>query len=329
MKREIIIYLGILLLSSCISTQINSTNIITETPLDYANTFTNNLQNLEKTATPSPTDDGKSYLGDYVAWDGYFAAALQIEDPFPPNEWYWPDKGEKIVSVFIIIGNQTGKQIQFMFSNLWLHDNSGGIFMATYAGHKNSIVDAYIDHGERLQGWIDFVIPEDIIPEVLVYSFKDTSDKSVAIPLTRPPVGRRPHAVDTSRKPITNSKLGENDVGSGFSLRAYKIEDPTMPAFPEYFEQTPSTHLVGVEFELRNISGEIRKFYNYGIKLVDVNGFLYEIEFNGKYFSDSYIFLRGESRSGGATFLVPDGTKLESLKYYSAEMNKPLWAGLQ
>jgi hypothetical protein len=330
MKRIIFsIIFGAIFLYSCVSPQKINTIKNTNNPTIIPNTILIKTGITAEVATPQSTDDGKDYLGDYLAWNGYFAAALKLEDPVAPNEWYWPDKGERIVSVFVIIGNQKGRQLYFAFFNVSLRDNGGYLYMATYAGHKNEIVSAYIDCGERLQGWLDFVIPEDAQPESRVYSFNGTSGKSVTIPLDSPPQGREPRTVDTSRKPRTESNLGENAVGSGFSLTAIRIDDSMEPAYPEWFEPLPDTHLVGVEFDLRNISGERRNFYNYGFKLVDSNGFLYKIELNAKYLPESGMISRGESLRGWVTFLIPDGTVMESIKYFSEEMNEPLWAGLR
>jgi hypothetical protein len=328
MRKLIILIIGIIFLSSCISTEDNNI-VIQNTNIPVITSITNleKNENTVKVATPNPTDDGKYYLGDFIDWNGYFAAAQEIEDPVAPNEWYWPDEGERIVSVFIVIGNQKGEQLYFSFVNMSLRDNSGNLYMATYAGHENEIVSAYIDCGERLQGWLDFVIPADALTEALVYTYEN--EKKVSISLLSPPADREPRTVDASRNPRMDSTLGENTIGNGFSLSALKIEEPTEPAWPEWFEPLPNTHLVGVEFDLRNISGEQRNFYNYGFKLVDSNGFLYEIELNAKYLPESGVISRGESLRGWVTFLIPDRTLLESLKYFSPEMNEPLWAGLR
>jgi hypothetical protein len=280
------------------------------------------------TAKPG-AGDGKAYLGDFQEADGYFFAALEIADPAEPALFYEEQEGMRLIAVRFLIGNQTGEQLYFSISDVAVKDSGDDVWESEFAAILNEIPSVLLDRGERVQGWLGFVIPEDREAVSLEYLYDYLGGKSVSLPLAEPPAGRAPVRADTARAPGPGSPLGQAMEGENLSLKAIRIEDPAEPAFPDFFDPPQGTHLISVEIEFGNNGEEAWLFAAYDINLVDSNGFLYAVDFfNGAELIESGEVEPGGSVRGWVSFVIPDGAKLESIKYYSIWMNEPLWAGL-
>jgi hypothetical protein len=268
-------------------------------------------------------------LGDYQTADGYFFAALELADPAAPSILYEEQEGMRLVGVRMIVGNQTGEQLYFSISDVAVQDAEGDVWESEYGSMDGEITSNYLDPGERVQGWLGFIIPEDRGVETLVYLYDFIDDKFAFLPLAEPPAGREPVRVDTARSPRADSPLGQAAESGGLSLVAIRVEDPGELAFPELFQPPEGMHLVSVEIEIGNIGDEAWIFTTFEVSLVDADGFLYAVDyFLGPDSIESGELEPGASFRGWVSFVVPDGAGLESIKLYSVLMDGPLYAGL-
>jgi hypothetical protein len=283
----------------------------------------------EPTPEPGVVGGNPEYLGDYQSADGYFFAAIEVADPAAPAVLYEKQEGMRLVGVRLVVGNQAGERLYFSISDVAVEDSGGDLWESEFAAVEDEIASAYIDRGERVRGWLGFTLPEDRQAVKLVCLYDYVDEKSVVLPLTEPPAGRPPVLTDSARTPRTDSQLGRAAEGSGFSLTAFRVEDPGEPAFPGLFDAPAGTHLVSVEIEVGNTGDEARVFTSFEISLVDSDGFLYAIDYLiGPETIESGELEPGGSFRGWVSFVVPDGSEPESIKFYSVLMDEPLYAGL-
>jgi hypothetical protein len=281
------------------------------------------------TETPKPADDGKDYLGDYHEAEGMVFAALELADPAEPGPIYEGVEAMRLVGVRIIVGNLNGDRLYFSPSDVGLKDANGDMWESEYGALDGEVIGAYLDPGQRVQGWIGFTIPENVQPVELEYLYDWMDEKSIIVSLAEPPAGREPRTVDFSRAQFSGPGLGQAAAGGEFAVTVIQVEDPAEPAFPDFFDPPPATHLLAVEIEVKNVSDKVQTFSTFEINLVDADGFLYVIDyFNGPEVIDSDDLEPGGSVTGWVTFLVPDGTVPESIRFFTIGMEEPLYAGV-
>ena len=73
------------------------------------------------------------------------------------------------------------------------------------------------------------------------------------------------------------TKLGEVIEQDGYSLSALTVEDPSTPD-AMFYEPTPGTRLVAIEYVVGNVSAKPFTFYQIFATVVDSEGFRYEAE---------------------------------------------------
>jgi hypothetical protein len=282
------------------------------------------------TAT-ADTTRAETYLGDYVAQNGLFFAALEVQDPAKAEAGANIKPGTRLVAVKVIFGNQTGQRLLFNDANIKLldadgksYDSTGGLMLQ---GMEISI--AYLDPGERVQGWIPYFVRQGAVPAQLKYLVDPAAKQYIRLGLTPPPAGYTPLSVDTSRTPPVRSKLGEDSKSAAYSLRALRVEDPSQTKYPHLYTPDKSTRFVAVEIKIANIGTSAVTFDDFHVALVDTGGFVYDVEF---YARDGGIpagdIQPDAAVQGWVSFTVPAIAKLESVKWVPGYSEPSLWAGL-
>jgi hypothetical protein len=321
-KLAYFIFLAILLLSASACSIINS---ISPTPKMMVIPTASGL-----TATTDHTR-AETYLGDYIAQNGYFFAALEMQDPTTPQAGATLKPGTRLVAVKVIVGNQTGKRLLFGYGDVLLLDADGDSYYSTggmlAGGMQVSI--AYIDPGERVQGWISFFVPMDAQPAQLKYGVDLANRQYVRLGLTPPPTGHTALSVDTSRTPPKLTKLGEDTEGNGYLLRPLQVEDPPSSELTHASARADGFRLVAVEIKVANIGKSIIHYDEFNINLVDADGFVYAIEFFGREGRIPSGDIKPDSSlQGWVSFTIPSDARLESIKWVPNIFGDSLWAGL-
>lgn len=127
-------------------------------------------------AIPEPVStpgDPLPKLGDVVENYGYSLSAVTVEDPATPGILYSSRQGYKLVAVEIILGNVSGSEalsINPLYA--YLVDNNGFVYAAELGGRDDQIDTAELAIGEKIQGWVSFMIPEDAVPASIKYATK-------------------------------------------------------------------------------------------------------------------------------------------------------------
>jgi hypothetical protein len=287
---------------------------------------------IENGSTPTADRTGaETYLGDYVAQNGYFFAALEVQDPATPMFGATVKPGTRLIAIKTIIGNQTGKRLLFSDSDVTLLDADGIGFDAAGGimarGVEIGIV--FLDPGERVQGWIPYYLPQEAVPAQLEYGIGVAAKPVVRLGLIPPPAGHKPWSVDTSRTPPKLPKLGEDAKGEEFSLRALQVEDPSQTESPNLYQPADGTRFVAVEVKIANIGSSVINSDDFYINLVDANGFVYAVEFFGREGNIPSDDIEPDSSvQGWVSFTIPEGARLESIKWTPDIFKPSVWAGL-
>jgi hypothetical protein len=273
-----------------------------------------------------------AFMGDFIAKSGYFFAALELEDPTIPSKSYTPESGSRLVSVLVVFGNQNGKQIMVGENDCRLKDVNGGMHDIESDAKDGSLPIEFVDLGERVKGWISFSLPEDVNPELLMCKFNTGVDTvTFELGITVTPEGHVVLKVNTSRIPPVRSKLGEKVTADGYSLTALKVEDPAESAYSLTYSPQNGWHLAAVQLAVANV-GRTEDHNNIDpleFSLVDMDGYLYSAELFGRTGQiESGVFSLGTEYKGWVSFTIPDGVRLESVKYRNSWVTGLVYAGL-
>ncbi len=283
---------------------------------------------------PTSTADhtrAETYLGDYIEQNGYFFAALEVQDPAAPVPGATVKPGTRLVAVKVIVGNQTGKRLFFNYGDVLLLDADGKSYY--YAGSilagGMKVPIAYIDPGERVQGWIPYFVPDGAQPAQLKYGVDLANRKYVRLGLTSPPAGHTPLSVDTSRTPPKLTGLGEASEGNGYLLLPLQVEDPPPSELTHASAPADGYRIVAVEIKVANIGKSVIHYDEFNINLVDANGFVYAIEFFGREGRIPSGDIKPDSSlQGWVSFIITSDARLESIKWAPNIFGDSLWAGL-
>jgi len=127
---------------------------------------------------PQATETPKPRLGDVVEQYGYSLAAVAVEDPAKPGMFASVEDGEKVVAIEIIVGNISGEKIGVNPLNASLVDDEGYVYEVELGGRDGDQIDvADVNPGEKVRGWVAFVIPENATPTSIKYSVDVFSTK--------------------------------------------------------------------------------------------------------------------------------------------------------
>ena len=109
-------------------------------------------------------------MGEVIEQDGYSLVAEAVEDNASPGILYTPTEGTKLIAVQIVVGNESGDQITVNALNSYLVDTNGYVYDAESGGSSNEQIDLVdLNAGERVRGWVSFVVPEDAVAESIKY----------------------------------------------------------------------------------------------------------------------------------------------------------------
>lgn len=120
--------------------------------------------------TALPTALPTLQMGEITEQTGYSLSVTQIEYPKNVDSFEAPEKGYRLVAVEIILSNISGVEpLNVFYSDAYLVDGEGYVYKASYGyeNHNLDMVDLGI--GEKVKGWVNFVIPESAVPAYIKY----------------------------------------------------------------------------------------------------------------------------------------------------------------
>jgi hypothetical protein len=118
-----------------------------------------------------------------VEQDGYSLSAVTVEDPATrPGMFYEPEEGKKLVAVELIVGNVSGETFSSNVLNATLVDTAGFLYAAEFSSAVEDGLELLdVSPGERVRGWVGFVVPRDAIPASLKYDFRGSTVLQVGL----------------------------------------------------------------------------------------------------------------------------------------------------
>lgn len=283
---------------------------------------------LEPTETPEPTKIPE--LGDVVEGFGYSLLAVTVQEPASnPGYFYEAEDGKKLVAVEFIVGNLSGETISTNVLYATLVDSEGFVYGAETGSIEGQIQLLDIIPGERVRGWVGFIVPEEAIPTSFKYAIRGSSSKVLQVGLSEPEVTQEIEPEPTYTPIPDLPKLGDVVENYGYTLSSVTVEDPAKN--PGYFyEQEAGKKLIAIEFIVGNSSSETFSSNVLYAVLVDTQGFACGAETGAV---DNQIELldvnQGEKVKGWAGFIVPEGATPAYFKYaIRGSLDKTLIVGL-
>ena len=230
---------------------------------------------------------------------------VDVVDPSSPGMFYTAQAGMHLVSVRVLIDNQSQDVISVNPLNSTLVDDQGLVHTSELAASDElaqiTALDLY--PGERIAGWVSFALEDGSVPARLKYELNmftgDLIEASIAADMPEPALGPFSGSISAPR-------LGDVSTASGYSLTAEEVVDPSSPS--SFFTPAEGTRLVSVKILLRNESAtdalSVNPFYCF---LVDDNGFVYSTELGASDLGqiDTVDLGLGEAARGYVTFQVP------------------------
>lgn len=121
---------------------------------------------------PQPTEapPANAGLGETAVLDGYGLTAVEVVDPATPGIFTDVPDGQRLVSVIIIlenIDNDEPIQANPLFGQLV--DDDGFVYNAELAGTDNDLEAFDLQKGQKAQGGVSFLIPENATPAQFQY----------------------------------------------------------------------------------------------------------------------------------------------------------------
>lgn len=82
-----------------------------------------------------------------------------------------PQAGYKTVAVEVVLSNISGeKPLNVFYSHANLVDSEGFVYEASYGNRSDRLDMVDLGVGEKVKGWIEFIIPENAVPAYLKYT---------------------------------------------------------------------------------------------------------------------------------------------------------------
>jgi hypothetical protein len=236
-------------------------------------------------SSSSPSSDNlpeKTYLGDYISYDGYYFAVLQVVDPAPNSANAVSGQGMRDVALEAVAGNQSGgffSPITTSFGGLG--DGGDQVFGAepfnSGAGIPFDLM-GYFDRGERVRGWMVFSMPKTMKPLTLKIDLLNPAGGWIPFQygLTPPPDGYAPLRLDTSGKQPERAAFGKAAEKKGYSLKVLQVKD-NLDSIPGlYMHLPPDSRVMGVQIEIRNKNESTMLIED--LSLSDVDGMIYRMK---------------------------------------------------
>jgi hypothetical protein len=99
-----------------------------------------------------------------VEKDGYFLCALTVEDPTTPGLFYEAEVGKRLIAVEVVVGNVSGEMVTTNPLDATLIDADGFVYRPELAGRDGQLELMDLNPGEKVKGWVAFVVPESATP---------------------------------------------------------------------------------------------------------------------------------------------------------------------
>ena len=299
-----------------------------ETP---APTHTSEPGGLQPAATTQPAEATPAIIEAAPALAEPSIYAVDTVDPSSPGMFYTAQTGMHLVSVRVLIDNQSQDVISVNPLNATLVDDQGLVHTSELAASDEFGQIAALDllPGERVAGWISFALEDGSVPARLKYELNmftgDFVETSIGTTMAEPELAPFSGSVSAVH-------LGDVSTVSGYSLTAEELVDPSTPSI--FFTPAEGFRLVSVRILLRNESAtdalSVNPLYCF---FVDDNGFVYSAELGASDLGqiDSVDLGLGEAARGYVTFQVPSGREplyvRFSTDFWGGE--QPLLVGLQ
>jgi len=162
MKRDQRFPAILLAASMCFAALLACTSAIPQSNPSQGNTNTT----TSPSTVPSP-----ARLGEVVEQSGYSLLAIQIESQITSNFMGTPQAGYKTVAVEVVLSNISGeKPLNVFYSHANLVDSEGFVYEASYGNRSDRLDMVDLGVGEKVKGWIEFIIPENAVPAYLKYT---------------------------------------------------------------------------------------------------------------------------------------------------------------
>lgn len=274
----------------------------------------------EPTAAPVEESAGPADLALYVS---------SVVDPAAASMFYTAQAGQHLVSVNVIVDNQSGEAVSINPLNATLVDSQGLLHSAELGAAEDQAQIATMDlhPGERIQGWITFSVEDGSTPAKVKYELDMFSGQHLEAD-----VGAAVPTFELFSGEIVAPRLGDTGSAGGYTLMAEQVVDPAPTS--SFFTPTAGYRLVSVNALVRNESGSdalsVNPLYFY---LVDDYGFVYAAELGSSDLGqiDTLDVASGEAVKGYVSFQVPEGRVPLYLRFATDLWGEgePLVAGLQ
>ncbi|MCL4506743.1 MAG: DUF4352 domain-containing protein [Chloroflexi bacterium] len=109
-------------------------------------------------------------LGAPVEVNGYSMTALSLADPAKPGILYQPQNGMRLVSVDVAMSNVSGDTMPCNPDFFLLVDTNGYVYAPELGGVDGQLDAVDLNKGEKAQGLVAFVIPNDARVESLRFA---------------------------------------------------------------------------------------------------------------------------------------------------------------
>ena len=256
---------------------------------------------------------------------------VSVVDPDEPGMFYTAEEGKHLVSIEVVIENDSGEVISVNPLNTTLIDNQGLAYMSELGSSENLAQIDTLDlfPGEKIRGWISYKIEDGSVPAKIKYELDMWTGEIIEAELSQ--LSSMPEW-----SPITPvlqfPGLGETSTIAGYSLSALSVVDPAQPGV--LYSAKEGVRLISVEIMARNESSSdtlsVNPLYAY---LVDDFGFVYAAELGASDLGqiDTLDLAEGEAAKGYVTFEVPQEHSALYVRYVTDFWgdSDPLVAGLK
>lgn len=126
-------------------------------------------------------------LGDVVEQGGYSLSAITVDDPSAAGSFVDVPDGHRIVAVEIVLGNISGAELSVNALSAFLVDTNGYVYGVELGGSAKGQIDVGdLQIGDRMKGWVAFIIPGDAVPEALKYEANMVTELFLRTGLSEP-----------------------------------------------------------------------------------------------------------------------------------------------
>jgi hypothetical protein len=271
------------------------------------------------TPAPTPTPEPQvALLGDLVEQAGYSFAAVAVTDPAPTGRFYEEVEGSRLVAVEVIVGNVSGETFSSNPLNATLLDSDGFSYLPELGAGQDQLQLIEVQPGERVRGWIPFVIPNESSPASIKYEFSGFPTVELKSEL----LTANGEMMATDEVPLTAGEmltqefagLGDLVEQDGYSLVAEVLEDPTTPG--SLYEPAEGRKLVAVQIVVGNEDAQPFTVNPLSAYLIDAGGYVYTAELGGRAEQLELVDLGpGERVRGWVSFEIPEGSLPARIKY--------------